>query len=73
MRKADVIKHFKTQTAAAAALDVSVSAISQWDEVVPVESAKALELLTHSSLKVDWSLYPATKRALRELRSASNS
>lgn len=58
MLKADVLARFKTQTAIAAALGITVQAVSQWGEVVPETSALRLEKLTRSQLRMDAALYP---------------
>lgn len=58
------LAHFKTKIAIARVLGISGAAVSKWDEVIPVESAKALEIRTNGALRVDWALYPATRRAL---------
>lgn len=66
MRTKDAIAHFGSKSAIARELDISPAAVSKWDEAVPVESAKALEIRTNGVLRVDWSLYDATRRALLE-------
>lgn len=66
MKTADVISHFGTKSAIARALSISTAAVSKWGEVVPVESAKAIEIRTNGTLRVDWSQYDATRRALLE-------
>lgn len=62
MRKSDVIKHYGTLTAVAAALDISLAAVSQWKRIVPEGSAYKIESLTAGKLKVDPRLYPSHKR-----------
>jgi hypothetical protein len=57
MRKADVIKHFGTPSAAAEALDISVAAVSSWGEIVPEGSAYKLQVITGGVLKVNPKLY----------------
>lgn len=66
MRKDSALKHFGTAANVARSLHISPAAVSKWDEVVPVESAKALEIRTNGALRVDWSLYDATRRAILE-------
>lgn len=57
MLKADVLARFKTQTAIAEVLGITVQAVSQWGDVVPASSAVRLEALTHRQLRVDAALY----------------
>jgi hypothetical protein len=42
MYKKDVLKHYKTITAVANVLGISPAAVSQWDELIPPVSARAL-------------------------------
>lgn len=58
MLKSDVIKHYKTAKAAAEALGIKESAISQWSEVIPKLRAYELERLTNGALKVQSELFP---------------
>lgn len=58
------LRHFKTQSAIARALDISPAAVSKWGEIVPIESALALEIVTHAAVEVDRSLYPHLARAI---------
>lgn len=67
MRKVDAVKHFGSEAAVAAALEISRAAVNKWGEVVPLESATALETLTHGQISVDRALYPAIARADREV------
>jgi DNA-binding transcriptional regulator YdaS (Cro superfamily) len=64
MLTSKAIDHFKTKRAIAKALGISSAAVSKWGDVVPVESAKAIEIRTNGELRVDWALYGATRRAL---------
>jgi hypothetical protein len=64
MLTTDAVAHYKTQKAIARALDISDAAVSKWPEVVPIESALALEIITARALRVDRSLYPSLARAL---------
>lgn len=57
MRKTDVIEHFKTATAAAKAIGITKSAVSQWGEIVPEDKAYRLQEVTRRKLKVDKALY----------------
>lgn len=58
------LTHFKTQAAIARCLEISPAAVSKWPEVVPIESALALEIRTGGELQVDKSLYPNLARAM---------
>jgi transcriptional repressor of cell division inhibition gene dicB len=57
MRKADVIAHFGTQVAVARAIGLTKSAINQWPERVPFESALRVQAATGGLLSVDMALY----------------
>jgi DNA-binding transcriptional regulator YdaS (Cro superfamily) len=67
MRKTDAIAHFGKQAAIAAKLNLSRAAVSNWGDVVPLESARALEILSEGKCRVDESLYPAIERATAEM------
>lgn len=67
MRKSSALAHFGTQAAVADALDISRAAVSKWGEVVPFESATALEILTDGAIRVDPTLYPAIQRANKSM------
>jgi transcriptional repressor of cell division inhibition gene dicB len=71
MRKIDVLEHFKSASAAADALGVSVAAISGWDEIVPEGSAYKLQVITGGALRVDPSLYTYRPKRGQVLRSTS--
>jgi len=58
MRKADLIKHFGSGVAAAKALEVTKSAVSQWGDVIPEGMAYKAQIVTGGALRVDPSLYP---------------
>jgi hypothetical protein len=64
MRTSSAIDHFRTQSAISRALGISPAAVSKWGDVVPLESALALEILTAGHLAVDRSLYPGLARAI---------
>jgi hypothetical protein len=64
MLRTDAIRHVKTQRAIAQALDISEAAISKWGEVVPLDKAMALEILTKRKLRVDKSRYEDVARAI---------
>lgn len=58
------IDHYGDQAGIARALGISPAAISKWGEVVPLESATAIEILTQGKLRVDPMRYPKLARAL---------
>lgn len=62
MKKNDVIKHFGTLEKVAVALGISVSAVSQWGEVIPEKNAYRLQEITGGKLKVKHSLYREIKQ-----------
>lgn len=64
MRTSAAIDYFRTQSAISRVLAISPAAVSKWGDVVPLESALALEILTAGELAVDRSLYPNLARAL---------
>lgn len=53
MRTADAIKHYKTQTALAAALGIDQSSISTWKEFPPALRQLQIEGLTGGELKAE--------------------
>lgn len=52
MLKSDVIKHYGSVQAAAEAIGVNGSAISQWGEYVPLGRAYQFEKITNGALQV---------------------
>ena len=64
MKTSTAIDHYRTQSAISRALGISPAAVSKWGEVVPLESALALEILTAGELAVDRALYPNLARAI---------
>ena len=60
----DAFSFFDGPIAVSRLLGITKSAVYQWDEVVPFESATALEILSRGRLPVDKSLYPHVARAL---------
>ncbi|MDY0667416.1 Cro/CI family transcriptional regulator [Pasteurella multocida] len=57
MLKTDVINYFGKLENVAKALSISVSAISQWNEVIPEKNAYKLQDITKGKLKVNRDLY----------------
>lgn len=57
MNKAQVIKHFGSQKAVAAALEISQPAVAQWGDLVPEKQALRLHMLTSGQLHYDPSVY----------------
>lgn len=51
MKTSKAIQHYGSRSALADALGISVAAISQWGEVVPVRRQWELEYLTGGKLK----------------------
>lgn len=57
MRKSAVLSHFGTQKAVARAMDITISAVSQWPEIIPEGAAYKIQVLTSGALRVDPELY----------------
>lgn len=57
MKTADVIAHFGSRNAAAKALEINRSAISQWGPRVPLGTAARLEKITGGALVLDLDQY----------------
>ncbi|MDE2098663.1 MAG: hypothetical protein KGL39_15520 [Patescibacteria group bacterium] len=66
MKTSAALAYFKSQAKIAQQLGLSRAAINHWGDVVPLESALALETLTAGALPVDRSLYPVLARAKRK-------
>lgn len=66
MRTTEALSHFGSKAAIARALHISMTAVNKWGDVIPMTSAKALEIHTSGALRVDWSMYESTRRALLE-------
>jgi hypothetical protein len=58
------IEYFKTQAEICRVLGISSAAVAKWGEVIPLESAMALEIRTNQAVKVDRTLYPNLARAI---------
>jgi DNA-binding transcriptional regulator YdaS (Cro superfamily) len=73
MLKSDVIAHFGSQIAAARALRITKSAVSQWPTLVPLKSALRAQALTNGELVVNMTLYqlPELPRRTRIVRRAN--
>lgn len=71
MRTADVWDVLVVPARVARLIGVSRAACSRWGEVVPLESAMAIEAMTRGRLKVDRSCYPLLARADEALRQAA--
>lgn len=57
MKKSQVIAYFERPSRVAEVLKTTVSAISQWEEVIPEKSAARLEKLTGGDLSYDPNVY----------------
>lgn len=62
MKKSDLIRHFRTQSKAAAALGVTKSAVSQWADIVPEGIAYKAQIITGGALRADPALYDHKRR-----------
>jgi len=71
MLKADAIRYFGSVSAVAEALDISVSAVSSWDEVVPEGSAYKLQVVTDGALVVRPECYKDRPKRGQTLHSAA--
>lgn len=75
MRKSDALAYYgKNQSELARALRITRASVNGWPDVVPLEPARALEIITSKSkrkLRVDESLYPRLVVA-REILSEQN-
>ena len=61
MKKSDVIKHFKSATAAADALEVTKQAVNGWGDIVPRGIAYETQVITGGALVVDREIYRRIK------------
>lgn len=74
MRKADALKVFKSNLAIALVLDISESAVSQWDDIIPPMSAHELAKRSAGRLTYDPKMYrdcSPRKRRIAELLAAA--
>lgn len=62
MKKADVVKHFKSETQAAAALEVTKQAVNGWGDIIPEGMAYKAQVITGGALKVDPAVYRKQKQ-----------
>ena len=69
MKTADVLDRFKTRADVARLLNLTQMAVRKWGDVVPLESAIALELATGGELKVGLDDYPRLVEARAFARS----
>lgn len=67
MKKTDVIAFYGTQTAVARAAGVTVSAVSQWPELIPERMAWRLQYATTGRLRVNPQDYHAPSEARTRL------
>jgi hypothetical protein len=68
MRKKDALAYFGNNGAALGrAINVSRVTVHEWPPVIPLEPARALEIVTQGELKINESLYPRLKLAKRLL------
>lgn len=68
MVKVNAFSHFGSAAATARALGITDQAVSKWGDVVPLESALAIETLTQGALRIDVRCYPKLARANRLVR-----
>lgn len=68
MKTKHVLQHFGTATKVAAALGISRQAVSQWGEIVPLEAALAISVVTAGAVQPNPRLYPMWARALKEVK-----
>lgn len=72
MRKSDVLAYYENnQSAAGRAIGVTRATVNNWPDVVPLEPARAYEIVTLGILKVQETLYPRLKLAHDAVASAS--
>lgn len=57
MYKSALLEYFGSLSAIAAALGITLQAVSQWDSLVPELTAYKVESVTRGKLKVDSNLY----------------
>lgn len=67
MKKADVVKLYGSEAAAAAALEVTKQAVNGWGDVIPEGMAYKVQVISGGRLKVD----PAVYRRLKKTRMAA--
>jgi hypothetical protein len=71
MRKADALAYYQGNAAALGrAVGVTRMTVHNWPEVIPLEPARALEIVTGGALEVNESLYPRLAAAHESAGSA---
>lgn len=64
MRKADALAYYDGNAARLGrAVGVTRATVHAWPDVLPLEPARALEIVTNRALRVDESLYPRLRAA----------
>ncbi len=66
MRKAEVLKHYKTQTAVAVALGITVQAVNSWPDPIPPMAAWELAK-KNPTLAFDRKVYRNSSRRTRRI------
>jgi hypothetical protein len=64
MLKKTAIEYFGSQAEICRRLEISSAAVAKWGEVVPLESATAIEIHTNGDVPVVRSMYPNLARAI---------
>jgi hypothetical protein len=71
MRKKTALRHFGGNAAALGrSIGVTRVTVRQWPHVIPLEPARALEIVTHGKVRVIEQLYPRLRLARRMAREA---
>lgn len=65
MLKSTVLAHFGSGVAAARAIGLTKSAVSQWGEQVPLDKALKLQAVTKGALSVDMADYQLSDLSVR--------
>lgn len=73
MRKKDALAHFDGNGARLGrAIGVTRVTVSEWPDVIPLEPARALEIVTGGKLKVNESLYERLRTARKLARQSAS-